>query len=107
MRITETMQRKGERLRAGLERLAAAHPEVAGVRGRGLMLGLRLVEPRAAELVDILREQGALTCPAGADVVRLVPPLTISREEIDEALEIVELAIGALPDRTPERPAAE
>ena len=90
------IRRKGERLRAGLEELAATTPGVAGVRGRGLMLGLRLAEPRAGELVDALRERGALTCPAGADVVRFVPPLTISREEIDEALGIVGRAVATL-----------
>jgi predicted acetylornithine/succinylornithine family transaminase len=93
------LRRKSERFRAGLEKLAAANPTVAGVRGRGLMLGMRLTKPRAAELVDALRENGALTCPAGADVVRFVPPLTISREEIDEALEIVELALAGMPER--------
>jgi acetylornithine aminotransferase/acetylornithine/N-succinyldiaminopimelate aminotransferase len=87
---------RARRLRAGLERLAAAHPAATGVRGRGLMLGLQLAEPRAGELVDALRVQGALTCPAGADVVRFVPPLTISREEIDEATELVARALGAL-----------
>jgi acetylornithine/N-succinyldiaminopimelate aminotransferase len=90
------VRHKGALLRAGLEELAAAQPAAAGVRGRGLMLGLRLAEPRAAELVDALRERGALSCPAGADVVRFVPPLTISRPEIDEALEIVESALASL-----------
>ncbi|MFQ5349717.1 MAG: aminotransferase class III-fold pyridoxal phosphate-dependent enzyme, partial [Thermoanaerobaculia bacterium] len=77
---------------------AAADPAAAGVRGRGLMLGLRLSEPRAAELVDALRREGALTCPAGADVVRFEPPLTIDNEEIDEALGIIGRALGALAD---------
>ena len=94
----DDLRRRGDRLRAGLERLAEASPAAAGVRGRGLMLGLRLAEPRAGELVDALRERGALSCPAGADVVRFVPPLTISREEIDEALGIVERALAALPE---------
>ncbi len=98
----DDLRRRGERLRAGLERLAAADPAAAGVRGRGLMLGLRLAEPRAGELVDALREHGALTCPAGPDVVRFVPPLTISREEIDEALGIVERALAVLSRPRPE-----
>jgi predicted acetylornithine/succinylornithine family transaminase len=92
----DDLRHRGERLRTGLEQLATGHPAVAGVRGRGLMLGLQLVEPRAAELVDAARRRGALTCPAGSDVVRFVPPLTIGREEIDEALEIVRGALGDL-----------
>ena len=99
----DEVRRKGERLRAGLERLAGSDANVAGVRGRGLMLGMSLVEPRAGELVDAMRERGALTCPAGKDVVRFVPPLIIEQEEIDEALEIVAQALadlGARPKET-------
>jgi predicted acetylornithine/succinylornithine family transaminase len=92
----EEVRLKGELLRAGLERLAATRPLVADVRGRGLMLGLRLAEPRAADLVDSLREHGALTCPAGPNVVRLVPPLTINREEIDEGLAIFARALDSM-----------
>ena len=97
----DDLSRRGERLGAGLERLAEAHPVAAGVRGRGLMLGLRLAEPRAGELVDAMRREGALTCPAGADVVRFVPPLTIGDAEIDEALAIVGRALAALPEEAP------
>ena len=98
----DEIRRRGDRLRAGLEALAASSPHAAGVRGRGLMLGLQLTAPRAGELVESLRARGALTCPAGADVVRFVPPLTIDDEEIDEALEIVRLALGDLPPQRPE-----
>jgi predicted acetylornithine/succinylornithine family transaminase len=93
----EAVQRKGEKLAAGLRALADGNPAVAGVRGRGLMQGLVLQEPRAGELVDALRERGLLTCPAGPDVVRLVPALTISDAEIDQAVAIFEKAIEALP----------
>ncbi len=97
---------RGQRLRVGLERLAKASPAATRMRGRGLMLGLQLAEPRAAELVDALRRHGALSCPAGSDVVRFVPPLTISREEIDEAIEIVGKALGELPEPVQEPPEA-
>ena len=103
----DDLRRRGERLRSGLDRLAAASPLARGVRGRGLMLGLLLEEPRAGELVDALRLAGALTCPAGADVVRFVPPLTIGDEEIDEALAIVEHALGTLSAPTTEPAEAE
>ena len=99
----EEVQGKGARLRAGLERLAQTDANAAGVRGRGLMLGLRLAEPRAGELVDAMRRRGALSCPAGKDVVRFVPPLTIADHEIDEALEIVGAALGDLSGPSGER----
>lgn len=56
---------------------------IADVRGRGLMVGLELTKP-GAEYVDKLREAGFLiNCTAG-NVLRFVPPLTITKEEIDE-----------------------
>jgi acetylornithine/succinyldiaminopimelate/putrescine aminotransferase len=80
---------KGDRLRSGLEDLAESHDAVAAVRGRGLMAGLVLHRPEAADLVDALRGSGLLVCPAGAEVVRFVPPLTVTTDEIDEALDLV------------------
>ncbi len=86
---------KGDHLRSGLHRVSDRHRSVDGVRGRGLMHGVALSEPRAGEVVDAARELGMLTCPAGADVVRFVPPLVITRDEIDEALEILGDALAA------------
>ena len=90
------VSRKGERLAGGLRELVGRHPAALEVRGLGLMVGLVLDGPRAGELVDALRERGLLTCPAGPDVVRLVPPLVITDEEIDEAVAIFDAALGAL-----------
>lgn len=90
---------KSARLGAGLERIAAKSPEARGVRGRGLMWGLVLTEAVAAELTGELREQGLLTCPAGPDVIRFVPPLTVSAEEIDDALARLERGLAALSSR--------
>jgi predicted acetylornithine/succinylornithine family transaminase len=87
---------KGEYLLARLEVVVAASPSADHVRGRGLMLGLVLAEPRAAEVVDAAAERGLLVCPAGADVVRLVPPLTITRDEIDDAVGMLGEALAAV-----------
>ncbi|MBR1611058.1 MAG: aminotransferase class III-fold pyridoxal phosphate-dependent enzyme, partial [Methanobrevibacter sp.] len=55
---------------------------IADVRGKGLMVGLELTEP-GAEYVDKLREAGFLiNCTAG-NVLRFVPPLTITKADID------------------------
>lgn len=80
---------RGARLEAGLRGLARAHPErVVEVRGRGLMWGVRLEGP-VAPVVTAARERGLLVCSAGPDVVRLIPPLVVSDEEIDRAVEIL------------------
>ena len=58
---------------------------VAEVRGEGLLMGLRLVVP-PGELVDALRAEKMITVAAGDNVVRLLPPLIISEDEIAEGI---------------------
>jgi acetylornithine/N-succinyldiaminopimelate aminotransferase len=85
----ERVRERGERLRAGLERLRAEHPSaIAEVRGRGLLLGLRVEAPNT-EFAARLRERGVISVGASDNVVRLLPPLTISEEEIEVGLEAV------------------
>ncbi len=69
------------------ERLEALqHPHILEVRGKGLMLGVQLDMP-AGPVVQAGYAHGLLLLNAGADVLRLVPPLIISREEVDVAVE--------------------
>lgn len=85
---------KGERLRRGLEQVAAANPGcVAEIRGRGLLWGVELSRA-AGPVIEKARESGLLTVPAGIRVIRLLPPLTVRRAEIDDAVEILAGAIG-------------
>jgi acetylornithine/N-succinyldiaminopimelate aminotransferase len=80
------VRRKSGLLRQKLEGLAAAHPDViASVRGSGLMLGLECRVPNT-ELVRAGHEALVTTVPAAGNVVRLLPPLTISDDEIAEAV---------------------
>src|SRR3546814_7334861 len=60
---------------------------LAGVRGAGLMLGLRCVMTNG-EVVAALQKNGMLTVPAGDNVVRLLPPLVIEPQHVDEAIGI-------------------
>ncbi|MGD2064213.1 MAG: aspartate aminotransferase family protein [Nitrospirota bacterium] len=83
--IIDEAAENGAYFRSGLESLAAGHPGIREVRGRGLMLGLLFDKP-AAPVLEGLREQGVIALPAGPDVVRMLPPLIISRAEVDEAL---------------------
>jgi acetylornithine/N-succinyldiaminopimelate aminotransferase len=71
---------------------------IAGVRGEGLLLGLKAVVP-AAELVAALRGQGLLTVSAGENVVRLLPPLIIGEAEIAAAVERIDRACASLGER--------
>ena len=82
------VQRMGERLRASLEQMIPNHDHLfQEVRGKGLMLGLKL-KSDARRFVGFLRdEHRLLTVSAGDNVVRLLPPLVIGEAEIAECIE--------------------
>jgi acetylornithine/N-succinyldiaminopimelate aminotransferase len=85
---------RGDRLKARLEQFIGNYPELFElVRGRGLMLGVKMkVEPRG--FVAHLRDQHQLlTVSAGDDTLRIVPPLVIGDEHIDEFMD--KLSAGA------------
>ena len=86
----EHVARMGERLRAALEQLVPNHDHLfEEIRGRGLMLGIKLKEPAVSrEFVAHLRDNhGLLTVAAGENVFRLLPPLIIEEEHIAECID--------------------
>lgn len=90
------VSRKGARFRQGLEALVASHPTVfEGVRGIGLMLGLKC---RAAntDVVKAAYGQHLLTVPAADNVLRLLPALNIPDDDIAEALARLDRAATSL-----------
>jgi len=91
----EVVRRRGQQLGNGLCALAALNPSITDVRGLGLMWGVQLSGPWAGNVVEACRERGLLVLTAGANTVRLLPPLTISAAEIDMALTILREAIAA------------
>ena len=90
------VNRRAALFRQRLEGLVAAHPAVfEGVRGQGLMLGLKCrVAP--AEVVKAGYAAHVLTVPAADNVVRLLPPLNIADDEIAEAVARLEAAAASL-----------
>lgn len=90
------VNRKAALFRQKLEGLVAAHPEVfEGVRGQGLMLGLKCkIAP--TEVVKAGYEQHLLTVPAADNTLRLLPPLNITDAEIDEAVARLDRAAFSL-----------
>jgi acetylornithine/N-succinyldiaminopimelate aminotransferase len=82
----EHVQRIALLFKQRLAEIKDRHPTViAEVRGEGLLIGLRAVVP-AGSLVDALRAEKMITVAAGDNVVRLLPPLIVSEEEIAEAI---------------------
>lgn len=80
---------RGAQLRAGLERLVRQFGFLREVRGKGLMIGVEL-DRECAPIVRACMAEGLLVLLAGANVLRMVPPLIISKDDVDEALEILE-----------------
>jgi acetylornithine/N-succinyldiaminopimelate aminotransferase len=87
---------KAGRLRQRLEGLVASHPDVfVTVRGVGLMLGIEC-KVTNLDVVNAGYDQQILTVPGGANVIRLLPPLNISNDEIDEAVARLDKAATAI-----------
>ncbi len=85
----------GARFCDGLLALADRHPAaIEDVRGRGLMVGLKVRSP-AAEIIAALRADGLLSVPAADNVIRLLPPLIVEAAEIDHALGIIDRVVAA------------
>ena len=90
----------GETLRARLDTLAESRPEIGDVRGLGAMLAFEFAErtpDRAQAVVSAAAERGLLllSCGLYGNVIRLLPPLNISAEDLDEGLAILEQSLGA------------
>ena len=81
------VKEKGEYLKNGI--LSIGSPHILGVRGMGLMLAIIVEDGKHAAYANKLLEKGVIALTAGKNAVRLLPPLTISREEMDEALTIM------------------
>ncbi|NND19904.1 MAG: aspartate aminotransferase family protein [Silicimonas sp.] len=90
------VNRKAGTFRQKLEGLVAAHPDVfEAVRGSGLMLGLKCKAPNA-DVVAAAYGAELLSVPAADNVVRLLPPLTITDDEMAEAVARLDRAAGAV-----------
>jgi acetylornithine/N-succinyldiaminopimelate aminotransferase len=95
--ILANVEARGKQLRAGLQQIAAKYPHiVSDVRGWGLINGLELqadIELTAADVVKVAIDNGLLLVPAGLKVIRFVPPLIVTEQEVAIALDAVENAI--------------
>jgi len=88
----EAVRARGERVREVLEP-RAGRGRIVDVRGRGLMWGIELDGP-AAPAVAAALEKGLLITTAGERVVRLLPPLTIEPDELEEGLAVLLEVLG-------------
>ena len=84
----QAVQEKGKYLEDKI--MAMGSDKVKGVRGLGLMVGIVVDAEQRAEIVAEIMDKGVLVLTAGTNVIRLLPPLTISYEEMDEALAVMQ-----------------
>jgi len=91
---------RGYQLKQGLEAIAQKYPDkIETVRGWGLIIGLVIKESSPLTSRDVVQsaiEQGLLLVPAGVKVVRFVPPLIVTAEEIDRAIAVIDQALETL-----------
>ena len=88
--LMENAAKVGEQMHDGLREIAATHPQITDVRGRGLMQAIEFkTADQAAHLVQTAFERGLLLLTAGTRAVRICPPLVLDREEAATGLEII------------------
>ena len=94
--LSEDVARRGRYLHGKLEDLVAKHPDKAvEARGMGFMQGLDLKIP-PKDVISKCMEKGLLVCSAGYTVLRFVPPLIATEDDIDRAISIVDAALSEL-----------
>jgi len=79
------IEARSKQLKNGLEKLSKKHKWLGEVRGYGLLLGIT-TEKSVADLIKACREKGLLVLRAGTNVLRLLPPLIVSKSEVALAL---------------------
>lgn len=101
--LVENARVQGEFLMGELKKMQAKHPSMGDVRGLGLMIGIEFVRDRvtkepskqmAADVEQITCRKGMMLLTCGPNGVRLVPPLIVTREQCQVALEILDEAIS-------------
>ena len=94
--LSTQVAKKGEHLERRLHSLADRHPMVKEVRGKGLLWAIELDRAAAEEAVRLCLDEGLLANNVKPTALRLMPPLTITEEELDRAVEIVDRVLGRI-----------
>jgi 4-aminobutyrate aminotransferase-like enzyme len=98
-KLPEEAARKGKNVKERLRKLMESHALIGDVRGAGLMIGAELVTDRgtkAAEIRRLCREDNVLIGVGGqaGNVLRIQPPLVITDEQLDHAVDTIDRALG-------------
>ena len=85
--ITGNVKAVGDYLKEKLEGMVKEYPFIKEVRGKGLLLGMEFDRPVADIIKSALIDERMVLINAGSNVLRFIPPLIISKEDVDDALE--------------------
>jgi acetylornithine/succinyldiaminopimelate/putrescine aminotransferase len=94
--ITGNAGRMGQHLQDGLKQLKGKYPFVSGVRGLGLLLAIEFDSAIGAKLKIACLDSGLLVNDVKPNALRFMPPLNITKDEIDEALGILDKALATV-----------
>jgi len=86
--IIDNVTKVGEYLYAELDKIAGEHADIVDHRGKGLMQGLEFDHP-VADIINKALEKGLVLINAGTNIVRFLPPLVITKENVDEMTAIL------------------
>ncbi|MFN4034104.1 MAG: acetylornithine transaminase [Fimbriimonadales bacterium] len=92
--LLENAARVGAYLQQRLRQLQADGAPIREVRGRGLMVGVELTQPIARTVFQKALERRLILNAVGETILRIVPPLIITENDVDEAIEILETVMG-------------
>ncbi len=92
--LLDNAQAMGEYAVSQIEQLKTRYAVIDHVRGKGLMIGIQLTEPGAAIVAACLERGLRINCTQG-NVLRFMPSMTVSKEQIDRAISILDQAIAA------------
>src|ERR1035437_5914117 len=107
-KLADNARQVGGYLKAGLQQLAQKYPSVIKtVRGLGLMVGIELVpeipnlpgdstKTQAIRFANLLHAAGLLAIPAGAQIMRFLPPLNLRQSEAEEGLKLIESVVAEI-----------
>jgi 4-aminobutyrate aminotransferase len=101
--LLENAREMGSYAAEQLEQLKKSHPTLGTIRGTGLMIGIEIINPATnqadggglMEVLDLALEEGVLFyfCGNKTEVMRMIPPLVVTKEQIDEGLEKLDRAL--------------
>jgi 4-aminobutyrate aminotransferase-like enzyme len=107
-KLADNARNVGNQLKSGLQALAKEYPTIVQtVRGLGLMLGMELVpniatltgdtsKTQAVRFANLLHAKNLLAIPAGANILRFLPPLNLRPSEAEEGLGIIRSIVSSL-----------